>query len=127
MAELTAGVSWIAVIGGFVASFLLGWLWYGPLFGKQWAEGCGVELGDGKDMPAGAMITQALGTFCLAWLWGVTAASMALLTAILITVTVTLFIISNGKYVNKSDKAIMIEASYILAMGVVMFIFQAIF
>lgn len=127
MAELTTGVSWIAVVGGFVASFLLGWVWYGPLFGKQWAEGVGVELGSSGDMPMGAMVTQALATFGFAWLWGVTAANMALLTAILITVTVMLFIVSNGKYAKKSDKAIMIEATYILAMAAVMFIFQAIF
>lgn len=110
-----------------MASFLLGWVWYGPLFGKQWAEGVGVELGSSGDMPMGAMVTQALATFGFAWLWGVTAANMALLTAILITVTVMLFIVSNGKYAKKSDKAIMIEATYILAMAAVMFIFQAIF
>ncbi|NNE70490.1 MAG: DUF1761 domain-containing protein [Rhodothermales bacterium] len=127
MAELTTGVSWIAVIGGFVASFLLGWVWYGPLFGKQWAEGVGVELGSSDDMPMGAMVFQALATFCFAWLWGVTAANMALLTAILITVTIMLFIYSNGKYAKKGDKAIMIEVAYILAMAVVMFAFQAIF
>ena len=28
MGELTTGVSWLAVIVGAVASFLLGWLWY---------------------------------------------------------------------------------------------------
>ncbi len=39
MSELVDGLSWLAVISGFVLSFLLGWVWYSPgLFGKKWAE-----------------------------------------------------------------------------------------
>lgn len=30
-------VNYLAVLAAVVASFLLGWLWYGPLFGKKWA------------------------------------------------------------------------------------------
>jgi hypothetical protein len=128
MGELTHGVSWIAVIVGFVVSFLVGWLWYSPvLFGKKWAEGVGVELGGAGSMPAGAMITQVLATFGLAWLFGITAAKNALLTIILVLVTIILFIVSNGKYVKKSNAAVAIEALYILVMGVIMFIFQMIF
>lgn len=128
MNELTEGVSWIGVVVSFVLSFLLGWLWYSPkLFGKQWAEGVGVSLADGSDMPMMAMITQALGTFCLAWLFGITASNEALLTVILILVTIILLIVSNGKYVQKSNTAVAIEASYIFAMGVVMVICQGIF
>ncbi len=29
-------VNWIAVIIGTVAAMILGWLWYGPFFGKPW-------------------------------------------------------------------------------------------
>ncbi|MGY8815021.1 MAG: DUF1761 family protein [Gammaproteobacteria bacterium] len=58
MSELTAGVSWIAVVVSFVVSFMLGWLWYSPmLFGKKWAEGVGVEMGDASTMPVFAMVT----------------------------------------------------------------------
>jgi Protein of unknown function (DUF1761) len=127
MNELMEGVSWLGVLSGFVASFLLGWLWYGPLFGKKWAEGCGVELGDGKDMPAMAMATQAIGTFGLSWVIGITATTDSLLTAILILVTIMFLIVGNGKYVNKSNTAVGIEAAYIFAMGVVMVVFQGIF
>lgn len=36
MGELTTGVSWLAVIIGAIASFVLGWLWYSPkLFGPK--------------------------------------------------------------------------------------------
>ncbi len=128
MCELTEGVSWIGVGVGFFISFMLGWLWYSPkLFGKKWAEGVGVELSDGKKMPAAAMITQALGTLCLSWIIGITAAGNELLTAILVLMTLILLIVSNGKYVQKSNAAVTIEATYILAMGVVMIICQGIF
>jgi len=106
----------------------LGWLWYSPkLFGKKWAEGVGVDMGDGSSMPVFAMITQALGTFGLAWLFGITAASEALLTIILVLVTLILLIVSSGKYAQKSNTAVGIEAGYIFVMGVVMVICQGIF
>lgn len=125
MNELTEGVSWAAVVISFIVSFMLGWLWYGPkLFGKKWAEGVGLELGGGGDMPMAAMVTQALGTFTLAWLFGVTTASAAPLTMALAMITLVLLIISNGKYAQKSNAAILIEATYIIAMGLVMIICQ---
>jgi hypothetical protein len=128
MNELTEGVSWIGVAVSFVLSFMLGWLWYSPkLFGKKWAEGVGVSLKDCGAMPVAAMTTQALGTFGLAWLFGITAASNALLTVVLILVTIILLIVSNGKYAQKSNTAVAIEASYIFAMGIVMVICQGIF
>lgn len=128
MNELTQGVSWIAVVVGFVLSFLLGWLWYSPkLFGKKWAEGVGVELGDSSTVPAFAMLTQALGTFGLSWLVGITAAHEALLTIILVLLTLMLLIVSNGKYAKKSNAAVGIEAAYIFTMGVVMIVCQGIF
>lgn len=128
MSELTTGVSWIGVIISFIVSFMLGWLWYSPkMFGKPWAEGVGVELADGSEMPAMAMITQALGTFCLAWLVGITAANNSLLTCILMIAMLVLLIVSNGKYAQKSNTAVVIEGAYIVAMAVVMIICQAIF
>jgi hypothetical protein len=128
MCELTVGVSWIAVVVSFVLSFILGWLWYSPkLFGKKWAEGVGVPFEDGGSMPVCAMIAQALGTFGLAWLFGITAGREALLTIILILLTIVMLIVANGKFAKKSSAAIRIEATYILAMGVVMVVCQAIF
>jgi hypothetical protein len=128
MNELTAGVSWIAVIVSFVVSFMLGWLWYSPkMFGKKWAEGVGLNLADGSSMPVLAMVTQALGTFGLAWLFGITAANEALLTIILVLITLILLIVSNGKFAQKSNAAVGIEAAYIFVMGIVMVICQAIF
>ena len=128
MHELTEGVSWAGVIVSFVLSFLLGWLWYSPkMFGKQWAEGVGVSLSDGSSMPVSAMATQAIGTFCLAWLFGITASNNALLSMLLIFVTIILLIISNGKYAQKSNLAVVIETAYISAMGLVMLVCQGLF
>jgi Protein of unknown function (DUF1761) len=127
MNELTAGVSWIGVIVGFAVSFLLGWLWYGRLFRKTWAEGVGVPLEGPAEFPVFAMVTQVLGTFGLAWLFGITAAGNKLLTIILVVLTIILLIVSNGKYAQKSNAAVTIEATYILAMAVIMFLGQMIF
>lgn len=128
MNELTDAVNWQAVIVSFVLSFVLGWLWFSPkLFGKKWADGVpGVSMEDdcGKP-PALAMITQALGVFGLAWVIGVTASYNALATAILISVTLVLLIISNGKFANKSNTAVIIEAAYIIDMVIIMVVCQA--
>lgn len=125
MNELTTGVSWTAVFAGFVLSYLLGWLWYSPkLFGKKWAEGAGVSTGAAGDFPAAAMLFQALGTFGLAWLFGITAARNAASTILLTVLTVMFLVLANGKFAGKSNAAIAIEAAYVIAMGVVMFVCQ---
>lgn len=36
-------VNWLAVIGAAVAAFIIGALWYGPLFGKRWAALHGID------------------------------------------------------------------------------------
>jgi hypothetical protein len=60
-------------------------------------------------------------------LFVITAGREALLTIVLIIVTIILIVVSNGKFAGKSNTAIRIEATYILAMSVVMFACQAIF
>ena len=127
MGELTQGVSWVAVIVSFVLAFLLGWLWYSPmLFGKKWASGVGISLDEGGPFPVFAMVSQAMATFGLAWLFGITAAGEALFTIVLILLTLILFIVSNGKFAQKSNTAVAIEGGFIFAMGVIMLICQAI-
>lgn len=34
----TGTVNWLGVLGATVVSFIIGFLWYGPLFGKQWLK-----------------------------------------------------------------------------------------
>lgn len=57
--------SFLAIGLAFVAAFFLGFIWYGPLFGKKWAQLAGVEMKEGgcnKPEPS-AMVLTLLGTF----------------------------------------------------------------
>jgi hypothetical protein len=46
-------ISWIAVVAAALAGFLVGGLWYGPLFGKAWQAEAGVtdEMAKAANMP----------------------------------------------------------------------------
>ena len=128
MGELTAGVNWLAVIVGAVVAFALGWLWYSPkLFGEKWAQGVGVTFDDSSGPSPVAMIAQALGTFMLAWVVGITAVANALLTIILIVLTIVVLMIAGGKFSQKSNYAIATETSYVVVMAVIMIVCQGIF
>ncbi|MDX1617353.1 MAG: DUF1761 domain-containing protein [Balneolaceae bacterium] len=43
MGELLASLNWLAAVIGGVVYFLIGWPWYGPLFGKAWMREKGME------------------------------------------------------------------------------------
>ena len=38
IAQVLGNINWFAVLVAALASFIIGWLWYGPLFGKKWME-----------------------------------------------------------------------------------------
>lgn len=45
-------VNWLAVIVAGIIPMVLGFIWYGPLFGKQWMKLTGhKEMGNKDDMP----------------------------------------------------------------------------
>ena len=55
-------INFLAVAVAVITSFLFGWLWYGPLFGKKWAELMGIKMTedckpDPKVMMRGMIIT----------------------------------------------------------------------
>ena len=128
MAEITANVNWLAVIVGAVVAYLLGMLWYSPkLFGTIWAAGAGVSFDDASGLPVMAMITQAIGTFLLAWVVGVTAASNALLTIILIVVAMVTLLAAGDMFSKKRGNAIAVNTGFIVAMTVIMIVCQGIF
>lgn len=127
MNELFEGVNWLAVMVGFVLSFLLGWLWYNPkLFGKKWAAGVGVEMNEDSTPGALSMVMQASGTFLLAWIVGITAASNALFTIIVIMLAFICLQTSSGLFCKKSGYAIMVEAGYIFTMTLIMIVCQGV-
>ena len=45
--------TWIGILAAAVAGFVIGGLWYGPLFGKAWmaARGISPDDKDGMSMP----------------------------------------------------------------------------
>jgi len=59
------------VLGGAVAaSFIFGFLWYGPIFGKIWADLMGLKKGECKSKPWSLPLTllgTVLTTFVLAY------------------------------------------------------------
>jgi hypothetical protein len=127
MEQIIMDVNWVAVIVGAVVAYGLGWFWYSPkMFATKWLAGIKVAPTDQTPMLP-AMLTQAVGTFLLAWVIGVTATTDSLAFSILITVTIAVLIKANGFFSQKSKYAIMVESGYILAMVVVMIIAHAIF
>lgn len=127
MESLVVDVHWAAVVLGAVASFMLGWLWYSPkMFGPKWAQGVGITSNDGSGPGAMGMIAQAVGTFLLAWVIGITETTNALPLAILIALMVAALIEANGFFAKKSMYAIKTEAGFVIAMVAVMILAQAI-
>lgn len=64
-------LNYLAIGIAVVANFILGFIWYTPLFGKVWAR----EMGFAPDMkpPAGAiakgMVLMIIGNFLMAWVF----------------------------------------------------------
>lgn len=128
MNELPTNISWIAVITGAVASFLIGWLWYSEkLFGTKWAKGLGLELGNAKDMPMGAMIAQILGLFLMSWFVGIMAASNFLATTILGTIAFTVLAYSGGTFAKQNSYVRNVNAGYWITSLIIMIICNGIF
>ena len=60
-------VNYTAVVLAAVASFVFGWLWYGPLFGKTWEKLSGQKMsGDKSKMPQ-SMASVFVGTLVTAY------------------------------------------------------------
>ena len=126
MGEITANVNWLAVGVGTVLAYVLGGLWFSPkLFGANWAEGVGVTVGEGGPARA-ALATQFVATFLLAWVVGVTASNDALLTIVLVAVTIVALMGAGGLFAQKSRYAIVTETTFVLAMVVIMILVHAV-
>jgi len=61
----TIHVNWLAVLAAVVASFVFGWLWYGPLFGKKWAALMKFppDMKPDPKVMARGMVLMVIGTF----------------------------------------------------------------
>ncbi len=128
MQEITSNVSWIAVIVGAVAAFIIGGLWYSPkVFGTKWAEGSGLKDWESGDVPASAMVMNFIGLLLMSWFVSVTAANGALLTVILATLAFTVLAMSGGMFIRQSAYARNANAGYWVVALVVMVIANGIF
>lgn len=59
-----------AVVGSIVLSVVLGFIWYGPLFGKQWMKLSGITMPNKKpsmSVMTRPMILSFIGAFCMAF------------------------------------------------------------
>ena len=97
------------------------------IIGVKWAEGVGVSIDDSSGPSGFAMAAQAIGTFLLAWVVGVTAAADALLTIILIVLTLVVLMVAGGKFSQKSGYAIVTETGFVVVMAAIMIVCQGIF
>ncbi len=71
--EFFGQVNWVAVVLGAVFSMLLGFLWYGPLFGKLWLRSIGKkqeELSSNAGMYVFAFLGALVSAYVLAVLVG---------------------------------------------------------
>lgn len=51
-------INLVAVVLAAIASFVIGWIWYGPLFGKMWRRLIGLSLEDMKNMKMSPMVAS---------------------------------------------------------------------
>ena len=68
-------INWWAVIVSAVVMHLVGWAWYGPLFGKAWMALSGVKMeggskSDGMKAMAWGLIFSFIMVFVLNWVIG---------------------------------------------------------
>ncbi len=115
-----ANMNWAAVVLGTIAAFGLGMLWFSPkMFDTSWAEGSH-EVQPPDSPPIAAMTIQLLGTIVLALVVGMTETNEAIMTAIGATLAVALIVAGMDLFSQKSGKATLIDAGYVIAAGAVM-------
>ncbi|MEP9357165.1 DUF1761 domain-containing protein [Sphingomonas sp. KR3-1] len=62
---------WLAIVGAALAGFVVGGLWYGPLFGKAWMQARGIDAAaakTGANMPlifGGTFVLNLVAAFML--------------------------------------------------------------
>ncbi len=124
MIEVTA-LNWPAVIAGTIAAFALGMVWFSPmLFGKAWSTGSH-DIQPPDSPPIAAMVVQLAGTFALALVIGLTETYQAIGAAITAILAAALLVAGMDLFSQKTGKATMIDASYIVVSGVLMIAAQA--
>ena len=65
--DLLGQLDYVAVLVAAIASFVLGFLWYGPVFGKQWMKYTGMTVERMKSVSKNKMTLGYLVTFATAF------------------------------------------------------------
>lgn len=124
---MLAEINWLATLVGAAAAFALGMLWFSPaLFGRIWSTGTH-NISPPDSAPVAAMVWQAVATLLMAIVIGWTATIDALIPAILVILAMAVMHFSMGLFSQKSQGAALVDAGYIVAMGVMMIAAQGIF
>jgi len=119
-------MNWPAVAAGTVAAYALGMVWFSPImFGKSWAAGTH-NIQPPASPPVLAMIIQFVGIALLALVVGITETDQAIFAAIGAILAVAFNIAGMDLFSQKSGKATLIDAGYIVASGVLMILAQGI-
>lgn len=119
-------MNWSAVALGTIAAFALGMVWFSPkMFGKIWIEGShNIQVPDTP--PKLAMLVQFLGTFALAFVVGMTETNEAIGTAIVAILAVALIVAGMDLFSQKTGRATLVDAGYVVTGGVLMILAQAV-
>lgn len=113
-------INWAAVIAGTLTAFFLGMLWFSPkMFGKSWATGSH-NIQPPSTPPIVAMAIQFVGTAVLALVVGMTETNEAIMTAIGAIMAVALIVAGMDLFSQKSGKATMVDAGYVVVAGALM-------
>ncbi len=80
---MTFQPNYLAVVVAAVVVYILGWLWYMPLFGKAWRDARGITdqmAAEGQKDMGKTMAVIAVCTIVMAWVVGVIASYLHLVT-----------------------------------------------
>ena len=122
-----AGINWLAVIVGVVVSNVLGFLWYGPLFGQTWAKALGKKMEDLQGSPTMYVVTIVASFLTMVVLAAAVAAfgSASLIEGAVVGAVLWFGIGATSAYVSttfegKNPRVFTLNALYNLAVFVVM-------
>lgn len=121
-----AAMNWGAVALGTVLAYALGMLWFSPrMFGRAWSAGSH-NITPPASVPVAAMGAQLVATLLLALAIGLTETAEDLVAALLIILTGAMLQLAGGLFSQKSLAAALIDGAYVIAMGALMIVAQAI-
>jgi hypothetical protein len=123
-------LNWIAVVAAAVSSFVLGGLWYGPIFGKAWQQQLGLSdeklaAGNPAFIFGGAFVLTLVVATALAALINVLMPDSGVLGGLLIGIEVAVVFVASSLAINylfaRHSMALFgIDAGYLVLMFALM-------